>query len=106
MKLMSERNQVRGIAKRWRAEYGHYTDWKQDVSRTLEAIDDETATAAEVAAIIGNKSWAEPQTCHECGEASWDVVQVGEEPGYESATALICVHCLRKAIALVTGEKT
>ncbi len=61
---------------------------------------------AALAAIIGNTSWAEPKTCHECGEASWDVVQVGEEPDSESATALICVHCLRKATALVTGEKT
>jgi hypothetical protein len=106
MKLMNERNQVRGIAKRWRAQYGAYKDWKQEVTRKLDAIDDETATAADVAAIIGNETWAEPRTCHECGEASWDVVQVGEEPDYESATALVCVHCLRKAIALVTGEKT
>jgi len=38
--------------------------------------------------------------CHEC-DARVDVVQVGQEPDYESATANVCLVCLKKAVALL-----
>jgi hypothetical protein len=106
MKIMSERNQVRGVAERWREQYGNYRDpSKQRITAELAAIDDEVATAEEVKAIIGNDSWAGQKRCNECGERSWEVVQLGEEPDFESATACICEGCLRKALKLIKDNR-
>lgn len=105
MKLLNERNQVRGVAQRWQSQYGSssYGGRMHRIANELKMLDDETASASDVAAIIGNTSWVEPQTCDECGAKTWDVVQLGEEPDYESATACVCADCLRKALALIGG---
>ena len=69
----------------------------------LVALDTETATAADVAAIIGNESWVRVEDCSDCGAKYLkSVTQLGEEPDYESQTAYVCDDCLRKALALAT----
>ena len=104
MKLMNERNQVRGVAKAWRAKYGASTlAHHVKIGKKLDRLNDEVASAADVASIIGNDSWAYQHRCSECGTGTWDAVQVGEEPDYESETAYVCVDCLRKALALIGG---
>lgn len=104
MELLNERNQVRTVASKWRKQYGSgsYGDDKRGrmVGNELDALDVETATAADVAEIVGNRSWVCKSTCHECGVETWDAVEVGEPPDYESSTATICVDCLRKALTL------
>jgi hypothetical protein len=102
MRRTSEREQVRNVAKRWRATYGRgqYGQDKLVILAKLDALDVETATAADVAAIIGDTSWVEPWKCLECGERSWSVIQVGEEPDYESETAYLCIGCLGTAASL------
>lgn len=40
-------------------------------------------------------------TCDECGNSVHTAVEIGEEPCYESATAIICRACLEKAIQLI-----
>jgi hypothetical protein len=110
MNLLDERAQVREAAGLWRHRYKAGSKWIRTdrhadtaaVYERLAALDVDTATAADVEAIIGNRSWCEPQRCHECGVRSWHVVQLGEDPDYESATANICTDCLRAALALVT----
>lgn len=98
------RSQVRSVAQRWREQYGgacnHGID-KQAIQRRLDALDVETATDADVTKAIGNSSWVGPPKCDECGVTTWDAVELGEPPDYESNTATICIDCLRKAVALV-----
>lgn len=106
MKLITERTQVREVAKRWANSYpenGPYgrDPQKQAITKALAALDVETATAADVAAIIGNDSWCCPQKCHECGAVVDVAVQVGEEPDYESNTATLCFACVENALALM-----
>ena len=95
MKLLSEREQVRSVVKRWRERYPD----PEFRLRDLDALDPETATAEDVAAAMGNRSWVCQRTCDECGEDSWSCVELGEEPDDESCTATICEGCLRKALA-------
>jgi hypothetical protein len=38
--------------------------------------------------------------CGECGLVQEKLIQIGEPPDYESATARVCAHCLRAALAL------
>ena len=106
MKLLSEREQVRSLAQRWRKRYpdpgfrllGGRT--AGEVAAKLAALDPETATAEDVRAAGVNWVVA-PQRCDECREESWDCVELGEEPDYESCTARICEGCLRKALGLI-----
>ena len=66
----------------------------------LEALDKDKATAQDVAAIIGNESWTSLK-CDECGNETETVVQVGQEPEYDSHTACLCVPCVKTAAGLV-----
>jgi hypothetical protein len=104
MKLLDERNQVKEAIRDWIAMYGmdrtYFSDKRgRDVGRELSALDPETATAVQVAEIIGNP-WARPRPCDECGVETWKLVELGEPASHESATANVCADCLRKALAL------
>lgn len=108
MKLLDEKSQINDVADRWIAQYGHGTycsDTRgRHVGKELLAINKESATASDVAEIIGNNSWVCEKSCSECGAESWNIVQIGEEPDYESHTANICRDCLVAAIALIDGD--
>lgn len=107
MELIDERSKVSEVAERWRQQYYSVQHgWMQTmrgdsgaVHRQLVALSAD-ATAADVAKIIGNDSWAGPSRCHECGESALCTVQVGQPPGYESHTAELCEGCVRKALSL------
>ena len=108
MKLLSEREQVRSVVKRWRERYPDPEFGLRDgrtageIAARLDAIDPETAMAEDVAAAMGNLGgWVRQRPCDECGEYSWSCVELGEEPDDESCTATICEGCLRKALALI-----
>ncbi len=98
VKIINERNQIRDVASRWREQYGQR---KAAISERLDALDGETATAADVEAIIGNRSWTSVQACDECKREAAAVVEIGQEPDYESRTAYICLDCINAAAALL-----
>ena len=58
---------------------------------------------ADVVAIAG-PSWAADPWCNGCDRAVPVVVQVGQEPDYESSTANLCVDCLRAALDLAVSS--
>ena len=100
MELMRDQDQIRSVAARWKAQYYRAGKWgttstgdSRDVYEALRALPD-TATRADVAAIIGNTSWI-GETCNECGSDD-AIVRVGEEPDYESRTAYLCRRCLQE----------
>lgn len=96
---------VATVAARWKAEYligGTPSEDRLAILKRLEALPS-TALPEDVAAVIGNSSWTELR-CHECGLRVERVVQVGEEPDYESSTASLCVPCLGLARALADGS--
>jgi hypothetical protein len=114
MNLITQRMLIRNVAKRWRKQYEPFKDHaplfsarmglsrdltKQQIAEKLDALDGETATADDVANIIGSGSWTR-MVCHECGRGVNAVVEVGEAPGYESATANLCRECAEKAAAI------
>ena len=106
MIVLDERTQVKNAIRRWVHMYGldgTYRDDKRSrrVGAELMALDQDTATAADVAEIIGNSSWVCERACDECGKETWEVVRLGEEPGYDSSTACVCRDCLRAALRLL-----
>ena len=100
MRLITRQKEANGAAERWRRQYGlgQYGDDKLEILAKLEALGENPA-ADEVDATIGNGSWT-ATVCDECGVKNVDVVEVGQEPDYESRTAHICKGCLSKALDL------
>ena len=105
MKFITIRDLIRSVARRW---YGTYHPerterWSllgiepEKKYESLSAMDVETATAEDVADIVGNDSWTNLQ-CDECGESVTMVVQLGQEPDYESNTANVCIRCLGEVV--------
>ena len=110
MKLVTERIRAREVASQWAKAYpldGPYgkCEKKQSIARQLNDLNGETATADEIASIIGNNSWCGPSKCDECGANVDAVVEIGEEPDYESHTATICLPCLQLAVAMIQDAK-
>lgn len=104
MKSLNERNQVLDVVKNWTRQYGNSKDDKFTATgERLKELDLQTATADDVAAIIGNTSWVRPNSCDECDKETWDIVRLGEEPYYNSSTAHICLDCLQQAVKLAEG---
>lgn len=106
MILLNERAQVKQAIKNWLGMYGLDRTYGADkrgrkVGAELLALDQETATADDVAEIIGNHSWVHEKSCSECGAESWGIVEIGEPPDYESATAYLCRDCLQSALRLL-----
>lgn len=100
MKLSAEKQLILGIVKAWESSYpkprGTYT---QEALDLLKQLDFTVTTAEDIASIIGNSSWTDIQ-CDECNCLVKAAVQLGHEPDYDSATAMICFDCLEKALAL------
>ena len=42
--------------------------------------------------------------CDECGTEVATAVRLGQEPDEASATATVCLDCLRKAVAMAEGK--
>jgi hypothetical protein len=107
MELITRQTLARAVAARWRRQYpkvrSHsFADGRNvnDIGDRLEALgaDPDPDT---VDRIIGN-SWTRVPSCDECGRDNLSaVVQLGEEPDYESSTANICPDCLTRALVLV-----
>lgn len=101
MRTITERDLIRGVADAWFAQHAGCKRADQVATgNKLRAMDKETASAEQVAEIIGNRSWTDLQ-CHECGAHGVKaVVEVGVSDDYDGATARLCFACIRKAAAL------
>lgn len=106
MKIITERMLIRNVPKKWRGTYGggRYGADKLAILGRLDSLDVETATAKDIFKIIGNGSWTE-QECDECKRPKRVLVQLGDEPDYESTTLRLCRPCCKKALALLSKVK-
>ncbi len=113
MKAFTQRDVIKQVTAKWERQYegqmdstGYlYPGGKGDKTRgetlkQLQALDLNTCTAKEVNDIIGNESWTRMNLCDECGKQPNVLVQVGNEPDYDSHTAWLCLNCLSNANAL------
>lgn len=108
MKLITRTQKAVRVEHRWYESYSNSTFWdsctpprnktKRQIHEDLVALGS-FPTADQVDEVIGNKSWTECR-CDECGKQAEQVVQLGQDPDYESSTACICLPCLKKAVKL------
>ncbi|MGE0853282.1 MAG: hypothetical protein AB7O44_27345 [Hyphomicrobiaceae bacterium] len=102
MRIIRQRDMIRGVRARWRKQYPD--DGRQlacgesagDVFARLSGLDLETCSAADVEEIIGNDTWT-TAACSECGRSVPDVVTLGEARDSEIE---VCLPCIGRAAAL------
>lgn len=102
MKLTTERVRIREEARRWNAQPPINQEYSE-IAEKFKSLDLNTATAEEVGAILGY-DWRGPPRCDECRAIVTVAVQVGEEPDYDSATAMLCRSCVAKALSLLEAR--
>lgn len=100
MKLISRRTRAAGAAKAWLSQYLNDQD---GIAKRIDALGPNPDPDA-VNKLIGNDTWTRCE-CDECSHEVEFVIQVGQEPGYESSTALLCGECVRRAMAIVLGQE-
>ena len=102
MKLITRQSLANEAAAGWEKTYGKGQYGEDNANKTtlLKALG-ATPDPDEIDRIIGNDSWTR-RDCDECKQDVPAVVQLGEEPDYETATACICLKCLKKAVAMAT----
>lgn len=103
MKLITKREVIKRVAERWLNQYTQFkrhSGEKQDTYKRLLQLVLDTATEDDVEKVIGNRSWTR-MACDQCEQEVDTLVQVGQEPDYESRTASLCPTCLRAAVALL-----
>jgi hypothetical protein len=113
MKLITMKDNAKTAANRWFQAYSSYGDqyWTSPsltTGKTKLQVYNELVTLGDspdpdvVDKIIGNSSWTNC-LCHECGNSVQAVVQLGQEPDYDSNTACVCFICLEKAVEIIHG---
>ena len=113
MRVITIRSQIREVAAEWNANLSdtldkQYNAKRRAIGKQLAELDVETATAADVGAIIGNDSWLVPE-CDECGQMCDAVVQygVGNQEGEEyEYDHHLCRRCIEKALDAMIEEAT
>lgn len=95
-RLISERDKIRGVAKRWASQYKDYNggdpEGKKAITRKLSKLNPETATPDDVERIIGNRSWTNIQ----CAQCEAHVPVAAQFTGYDDSFEL-CLGCVRAA---------
>lgn len=104
MRLINTRQLVLSVAARWAQRYplrlpGTY---EAQVFQALLALDLNTATPADVAAIVGTDTWT-IVLCDQCRTWVSCAIEVGAELDAESRTAVLCQACCTDAYACITG---
>ena len=105
MRLITQKELIRNVANNWNRQYSRTDDPdKIEIYKNLCKLDPISSTIYDVEKIIGNKSWTQLR-CNECECERKDdnldvVVEVGEEPDYDSSTATLCEKCLKNALKL------
>lgn len=102
MRLITRKDKAKNAAQQWLNTYNGRGGWKYSTNGDKEAIYVALVELGpnpdpdDVDRAIGNKSWTECH-CDECRTQADEVVEVGEAPDYESATACLCLSCVRYA---------
>ncbi len=105
MKVTTRQSAAAEAPQRWDEQYANFPDidgTKATIARELKKLGKSPDPDA-IDRIIGNDSWTH-LTCNECGDSVDAVVQVGQEPDYESATAELCIKCVKAAVELLESE--
>lgn len=98
MKLLTPQKMANDAYSRWMQQYPGDASGKGEKLKCLG----ESPKPEDVDMVIGNTSWTNTPRCSECSATRVPVVQVGQEPEYDTDTAWLCKECLSRAVELYT----
>lgn len=112
MKLITRHQKAASAETNWYKTYSKsetlwnsVSYWPSAEGRTKREIHEQLVdlglypSPEDVNKVVGNTGWTDI-CCDECNELVEEVVQLGQEPDYESSTTNICFPCLKKAVQL------
>ena len=105
--LITRQYQANRAAKRWKVNYPKDTITTVGSSnKTYDKLIDlgPTPNPDDVDKIIGNNSWTEVPRCEQCDKRVEAVVEVGQEPDWESRTCYLCKECITKLYNFIQGS--
>lgn len=110
MEIITRNQRAFDAAGRWRELYPDDNfktcDGPAGIKRKQLEVLGPSPTPNEVDAVIGNTCWTEVR-CDECGSTPDDfVIQVGDEPDYDSSTVNLCADCIRQLAGMVGAPLT
>ena len=107
LRAITLRSQIHAAARDYEAAVALQGCDEDDLAiiAALHRMDVNTATADDLARLIGNTSWACPQECTVCKQSYPAVVLMGETPTEDSRTILACRGCLLRAIETLDAEE-
>lgn len=103
MRILTRQVIAQEAPQKWAREYSHMASHSQSMITKELASLTKPINPDDVDRIVGNTSWTYLQHCSSCKENPDVIVEVGEAPDYDSATAWLCPSCLRKAVSLIEG---
>ena len=118
MKIVTVRDELRAVPAQWYNQYDHTIDFilkhpedrshdaeKLAIYRRLLALDWDTATAPDVAAVIGNNTWAKDTLiCNNCGRECKTIARHEYEDDYGPAAVDFCLNCLQEAVRSLEAQ--
>jgi hypothetical protein len=106
MELITKKTILANLVERYKNQYPKNVQFFDGTfsADLLKKLEDEKELTEQKANAILNDSWTRNK-CHECQQDVDAVVQIGDEPDYESHTANICLPCLLKAVDLIKTKK-
>ena len=111
MKIITRKILADSAPQRFKEQYEKYRGVKHYSQLDHGEVIDQLAKLCEpinpdeVDRIIGNKSWTSVPSCDECNADDLHaVVEIGQEPDYESSTARICHACITSATIRLAAE--
>jgi len=100
MKIITIEDRIKSVAQRYKNQYQYTWDSCIFGRKNHQLHYDlllKAKTKEDVANALQRFGWVELR-CDECRKEINTVIQMGEEPDYESSTALLCIDCLKEAI--------
>lgn len=107
LQLITTRSAIRGLLEAWVRQYppGHsYGLDKDEIQKRLASLDLEKCSVDDVDRIIGSgQNWTRIR-CDNCSNDVDAAILLGQEPYYDSPTAVVCRSCLQEALQLIQAQ--
>ncbi len=94
---------ARSVAADMRKQYSGNPTYYVDILAALDALPDNASLDQIIQAGHGDMLLGAMYRCSACDRWASELVQVGEPPDYESATAMLCRDCVLEALALFSA---
>jgi hypothetical protein len=109
MRLITKESLIATAAHRWRDAHQRRGQWlpaadnpdSQEIYQRLLALPD-NAGEEQITVLVGDNRCTQ-NICHECGEDADITLAVGAEPHHATDSSVVCLPCLKQALALATS---